>query len=70
MFQRILSLVVLGMFLFTLPASAEEKKAECQPVEIKNVKVEGFISKKFRKQRKIKENVTCVEKIVVFRAEE
>ncbi|MDP7556637.1 MAG: hypothetical protein QF687_01990 [Nitrospinaceae bacterium] len=52
MFQRILSLVVLGMFLFTLPASAEEKKAECQPVEIKNVKVEGFISKKFRKQRK------------------
>ena len=52
MFQRILCLVVLGMFLFTLPAGAAEEKAKCQSVEKKNVKVEGFISKKFRKERK------------------
>ena len=52
MFQKVTILVIFGVFLFTFQVSAAEAKAECQPVEKKKVKVEGFISKKFRKDRK------------------
>lgn len=52
MFQKVTILAILWVFLFTFQVSAAEAKAECQPVEKKKVKVEGFISKKFRKDRK------------------
>ena len=38
--------------MLTLYASEAEAEAECQPVAKKKVKVEGFISKKFRKEQK------------------
>lgn len=44
--------MIFWVFLLTLHASAAETEAECQPLEKKKVKVEGFISKKFRKERK------------------
>ena len=44
--------MVFWIFLFALQTSMAEAEAECQPVEVKKVKVEGFISKKFRKDRK------------------
>ena len=52
MFQKMVIYTVLGMFLFTLPPDVAKAKVECQLVEKKKVKVEGFISKKFRKERK------------------
>ena len=52
MFQKVTILAILWVFLFTFQVSAAEAKAECQPVEKKKVKVEGFISKEFRKDRK------------------
>ena len=52
MFQKVTILAILWVFLFTFQVSAAEAKAECLPVEKKKVKVEGFISKKFRKDRK------------------
>ena len=41
-------LIMLGLFLAG-PAQAQEK---CQPLDKKRIKIEGYISKKFRKQRK------------------
>ena len=41
-------LVMLGLFLGG-PAQAQEK---CEPLDKKRIKIEGYISKKFRKQRK------------------
>ena len=52
MFQKIIIFVVLGMFLSTLRVSLAEAEVECEPIEQKKIKVEGFISKKFRKERK------------------
>ena len=52
MFQRAIILLIFWVFLFNIQTSAVEAKAECQPVEKKKVKVEGFISKQFRKDRK------------------
>ena len=52
MFQRVTILVIFWVFLFNIQASVVEAGAECQLVEKKKVKVEGFISKKFRKDRK------------------
>ena len=40
------------MFLFTLQPLATEAKTECQLMQKKKVKVEGYISKKFQKERK------------------
>ncbi len=42
------ALVVLGLFLGG-PAQAQEN---CEPLDSKRIKIEGYISKKFRKQRK------------------
>ena len=52
MFQRVQVCVLLGVFLFTFQADVTEAEIECQLVEKKKVKVEGFISKKFKKERK------------------
>ena len=52
MFQRVMVCVLLGVFLFTFQADVTEAEIECQLVEKKKVKVEGFISKKFKKERK------------------
>jgi len=52
MFQRVTIFAVFGIFLSILQADATEAEAECQRLENKKVKVEGFISKKFRKERK------------------
>ena len=52
MFQKMVIYTVLGMFLFALQPDVAKAKVECQLVEKKKVKVEGFISKKFRKERK------------------
>ena len=52
MLYKITNLMVFWIFLFALQTSMAEAEAECQPVEVKKVKVEGFISKKFRKDRK------------------
>jgi len=46
--RAFLALITLGLFLGT-PAQAQEK---CQPLDKKRIKIEGYISKKFRKQRK------------------
>ena len=46
--QIVCSLVMLGLFLGG-PAQAKET---CQPLDKKKIKIEGYISKKFRKQRK------------------
>ncbi len=42
------TLVMLGLFLGG-PAQAQEN---CEPLDKKRIKIEGYISKKFRKQRK------------------
>jgi hypothetical protein len=47
---RCMVAVLTGCFLFLSdPAQAQEK---CQPLDKKRIKIEGYISKKFRKQRK------------------
>ncbi|MBC8284432.1 MAG: hypothetical protein H8E32_11515 [Nitrospinae bacterium] len=46
--QIVCASVMLGLFLGG-PAQAQEK---CQPLDKKKIKIEGYISKKFRKQRK------------------
>lgn len=51
MLKRGVSYIILGMLSFTLQPVITEAKTECQLNE-KKVKVEGYISKKFRKQRK------------------
>ena len=52
MLHKVTNLVVFWIFLFAFQTSMAEAEAKCQPVEVKKVKVEGFISKKFRKDRK------------------
>lgn len=52
MFQRAMISAILAISLVTLPAGAAASDFKCQPVEKKKVKVEGFISKKFKKDRK------------------
>ena len=52
MFKSLIFFVVLGVFSFPLASTTLEAETECQPVEKKKIKVEGFISKKFRKERK------------------
>ena len=42
------ALIILGLFSAG-PAPAQEK---CEPLDKKQIKIEGYISKKFRKQRK------------------
>ena len=47
---RYMVAVLTGCFLFLSdPAQAQEK---CQPLDKKRIKIEGYIAKKFRKQRK------------------
>jgi len=46
---RIISVLIVWAFLGTSPVFAEK---ECAPVEKKRIKIEGYISKSFRKQRK------------------
>ena len=52
MFQQAMISAILAIFLVTLPAGAVASDSSCLPVEKKKVKVEGFISKKFKKDRK------------------
>ena len=52
MFQKVPIFVIFWVFLFIFKVSAAETETACQTVEKKKVKVEGFISKKFRKERK------------------
>ncbi len=51
MLKRIIFYVVLCLLFFTLQPEFTEAKTTCQLVG-KKVKVEGYISKKFRKERK------------------
>ena len=51
MLKSVIFYVVLCLLFFTLQTEFTEAKTACQLVE-KKVKVEGYVSKKFRKQRK------------------
>ena len=55
-FKKIAVFSILAALLTTLMGSPDiavaEPAKECEPVEKKKVKVEGYISKKFKKQRK------------------
>ncbi len=47
--------VLIGILLITLvavPGISFAEQEECKPLESKSIKVEGYFSKKFRKQRK------------------
>ena len=44
--------MVLGVFLFVPKPMATQAETACQIVEKKKIKVEGYISKKFRKERR------------------
>lgn len=52
MVKRMIFCVVLGVSSFILEPVATQAETECQLVEKKKIKVEGYISKKFRKERK------------------
>ena len=52
MFQRTTALIIFCVFIFYFQTSVVAAKVECKSVEEKKVKVEGFISKKFKKARK------------------
>ena len=52
MVQRAMISAILAIFLVTPPIGIAASTSECKPVEKKKVKVEGFISKKFKKDRK------------------
>ena len=52
MVKRMLFCIVFGVSSFVLEPVATQAETECQPVEKKKIKVEGYISKKFRKERK------------------
>ena len=52
MFKSLIIYVVLGVFLFVLKPMATQAETACQIVEKKKIKVEGYISKKFRKERR------------------
>ena len=52
MIQRVIISATLAIFLVTPPIGITAFASECKPVEKKKVKVEGFISKKFKKDRK------------------
>ena len=52
MFEKVMVLAVLGIFLLPFQLSSAGEAIKCQSLEKKKVKVEGFISKKFRKSKK------------------
>ena len=52
MFKSLIIYVVLGVFLFVLKPMATQAETACQIVEKKQITVEGYISKKFRKERR------------------
>ena len=52
MVKMMIFCMVLGVSSFILEPVATQAETECQPVEKKKIKVEGYISKKFRKERK------------------
>jgi len=52
MLKRVIFYIALGIFSFFFEPGVSEAKSKCQLVEKKKVKVEGFISKKFRKDKK------------------
>ena len=52
MFRRTTALIIFCVFIFYFQTSVVAAKVECKSVEEKKVKVEGFISKKFKKARK------------------
>ena len=52
MVQRAMISAILVIFLVTPPIGIAASASECKPVEKKKVKVEGFISKEFKKDRK------------------
>ena len=59
MFKSLIIYVVLGVFLFVLKPMATQAETACQIVEKKKIKVEGYISKEFRKdKRKIAKEFT------------
>ena len=52
MFKKIIFYVGLGILAFFFKPMVTQAETECQTVKKKKVKVEGYISKKFRKERK------------------
>ena len=46
--QALATLIILGLFL----GNSAEAQVNCEPLDKKRIKIEGYISKKFRKQRK------------------
>jgi hypothetical protein len=52
MVQRAMISAILAIFLVTPSIGIAASASECKPVEKKKVKVEGFISKEFKKDRK------------------
>lgn len=52
MFKKIIFYIVFGIFSLTLKPLVTEANTECQSLDKKKIKVEGYISKKFRKERK------------------
>ena len=52
MIKRMIFCMVFWVSLFGLEPVATQAETECQLVEKKKIKVEGYISKKFRKERK------------------
>jgi hypothetical protein len=52
MFVNVLFYMVLGTLSFALEPMPTEAETECPSLEKKKIKVEGYISKKFKKERK------------------
>jgi len=52
MFKRVIFYIGLGILAFFLKPMVTQAETECQTVKKKKVKVEGYISKKLRKERK------------------
>ena len=52
MLKRVIFYMGLGILAFFLKPMVTQAETECQTVKKKKVKVEGYISKKFRKERK------------------
>jgi hypothetical protein len=52
MFKSVIFYMVLAIFSFVLEPIATQAETECPSLEKKKIKVEGYISKKFKKDRK------------------
>ncbi|MBT5969147.1 MAG: hypothetical protein HN646_02325 [Nitrospina sp.] len=52
MFANVIFYMVLGTFSFALEPMVTQAETKCPSLETKKIKVEGYISKKFKKDRK------------------